>query len=369
MKLLHLAALALAPAAAFSTNSEAFNRLFGPNHDAGAVMSQLQGIMGQSQQKLAVAERHHKKTVKKIRKEAEAFLQHESAVYGSYIRNYTADLNKATADLEESVQEAKEGLAKAEAEPSTPNDWKDPNVELRAKLGAQVAAAERTIKKNERRAARSVREAEEHSEETMEDESSKLAMKLGDMSPLVDAAKKSLEAVVDKTVPAVAPVKAAVAAKTDKKGKVDLKALEDKLQQATKKTTAATAEVNKKLDGFLSKTDKDVAAKAAKIQQDLEKAQKTEIEKVLGVKTQAAPVKQTAAPAKKAQKAPVSKKAAPAPVAKKVEAVAAKKVEKVVAKAPAQPAPAAKPAATPAAKVESKPTAAPAKPAAAAAKK
>merc|ERR1719453_387179 len=135
------------------------------------------------------------------------------------------------------------------------------------------------------------------------------------MTPLVDSSKKTLEAAAEKTLPVLAASKVADV-KADKNGKVDLQGLEDKLAKASK-----TAEANKKLDGFLTKTGKDVADKTKAIQGDLEKAQKEEIEKVLGRKTEA-----KAAPAKK-----IAPKAAPA---KKVEVKAAKKVE-------AKPAPAA----------------------------
>merc|ERR1719502_602920 len=49
--------------------------------------------------KLAVAQRHHKKVVKKIRKEAEAFLQDESTAYGKYLNTYSAELTKANEEL------------------------------------------------------------------------------------------------------------------------------------------------------------------------------------------------------------------------------------------------------------------------------
>jgi len=265
--------------------------------------------MGASQQKLAVAERHHKKVVNKIRKQAAAFLEDESNVYGKYLGDYSAELAKATDELNDAVQVAKAGLAKAEAVPSTPNDWKDPAIEQRAKLGAQVASAERVIKKAERRRARSVREAEEQGEETMEDEAQKLGMKLGDMTPLVDQAKKTLEAVAEKAPVVVAKTAVKTDAKADTK-KVDIKALQDKLAKASKKVTSDTADLNKKLEGFLSKTGKDVADKTAKLKADLDGAQKVEIEKVLGRKQEpakAAPVSKhhTPVPSKPSVKLPV----------------------------------------------------------------
>merc|ERR1719198_881475 len=194
-------------------------------------MAQLQGMMGQAQQKLGAAERHHKKVVKKVRNEAAAFLEQESNVYGKYLQDYSAELVKATDELQNVVDMAKAAIKQSEAAPSSTSDWKDPLVEQRAKLGAQVAATERTIKRAERRRSRQVREAEERAEENMEDEAQKLGMKLGDMTPLVDKAKQTLEAAAEKQVPVLAAGKAAT--KSDTK-KVDLKALEDNLAKANK---------------------------------------------------------------------------------------------------------------------------------------
>lgn len=318
-----LIALALTPVVAISSSTSALEAEFGPKHDAQSVFSQLQGMMAGAQQKLGVAQRHHAKVVHKMRKEAEAALNQESTAYGKYLQDYSMELSKAKDELQSAISSAKAGLAKAEAAPSNPNDWKDPNVEQRAKLGAQVAAAERTIKRAERRSARQVREGEERAEETMEDESQKLGMKLGDMTPLVDAAKKNLEAVAEKQ----APVKstAQVETKADPKAKVDLKALQANLAKATADNQAKTVNANKKLDGFLTKMDKDLAGKTVKVMADLDTAQKTEIQKVLGrapgpakaAAKKAAPAK--AAPAKAAPAKATASKAAPA--TKKVTAV------------------------------------------------
>jgi hypothetical protein len=334
-----LIAFALTSATAFSSSSSDFLAGIGNNHDAGSVMASLTSMMGNAQQKLAVAQRHHKKVVKKIRNEAAAFLEQESNAYGKYLNDFSAELDLATADLQAAVDAAKAGLAKAEAAPANPNDWKDPEVEQRAKLGAEISAAERNIKKAQRHATRAVREGEEQGEETLEDNSQKLGMKLGDMTPLVEKSKKTLESVAEKVVPVKAAVAKAAVAKTDASSKkVDLKKLEDGLSKATQSQQAKTADANKKLDGFLTKSEKEVETKAKKIGEDLEVAQKAEIAKVLGRK-EAAPVSKVstsktadkkAAPVKAAIKAaPV--KAAPlkaAPVKKQSPSTKAAPVKK-----------------------------------------
>merc|ERR1719152_1124464 len=106
--------------------------------------------------------------------------------------------------------------------------------------------------------------------------------------------------------------------------------MEENLEKANKDSVAKTKDANTRLDGFLTKTGKDVADKAKKIQGDLEAAQKKEIDKVLG-RTDAAPA-QKAAPAKDAApkkvetvKATAAVKAAPAKAAPAKEAKAVKK--------------------------------------------
>jgi len=284
-----------------AVNAKSWSSIFGDKKDAMSVMSSLQGMMGESQRKLQVAQRHHQKVVKKVRKDAEAWLQDEAKMYGEYFSEYSVELAKASADLQNVIDEAKAGIAKSEAASAKVNDWKDPAVEDRAKLGAQVAAAERNHKKGDRHAARKVQESEEHGEELMEDEAQKLGMRVGDMTPLVDGAKKTMEATAEKKVPV-----AKLVAKTDAAAKVDLKALEDKLAKASKQVKDVTDDANKRMDGFLKKTDKSIGDKRVKLEKDLEVAQKEEIAKVVG----APPALKQTKPAEKEKAVPKSKASA-----------------------------------------------------------
>jgi len=308
-----LLALALAPGVLGSSVSS-FATFLGDKKDAGGVMAKLQEMMGQSQQKLAIASRHHAKVVKKMRNQAATWLQDEASVYGKYFSSYTAELEQAQAMLQAAIDDAKAGVAKSEkiSEHSV-NDWKDPAIEERAKLGAQIASTERTLKKTERRIARKVEESEEQGEETIEDHGTKLGFKLGDMTPLVDEAKKTLHAAAEAKAP-VTPVKVVAKADLDSK-KVDFKALEDKVAKASKNVVGVVADANKKLDGFLVKTDKEVGDKRAAIEKNIDTAQKEEIAKVLGHK----------------EAAPAAKKEATKKTAKVVKATTAKVVEATTA--------------------------------------
>jgi hypothetical protein len=318
--LIHL--ILAVPSAAFFSSSGFADQLIDPKdkHDAGAVMQKLNGMVAASQQKLGLAERHHKKVVNRVRKEADAMLEEQAKAYGDALNAFGLERERAEDELQAAIRSGKAGLEKAEAAAANSTNWNDPEVSVRAKLGAQLASSDRANKKNARHRLRQVREGEEAAEGTLEDNAQKLGMKLGDMTPLVDKAKKTVESVAEKTV---AAAKQNITVQAASKH-VNLTSSEDELKTVSAKSQAAISAANKKLDGFLSKIDKDVATKTAKIQEDLQKAQHEEIDKVLGQK----PVVVNVA-AKKSMPA-VGKKAkhvvAPSPPAqKKVDLVKAPK--------------------------------------------
>jgi len=319
MKLAIVLLLGAPLAALCASSSSEFLAELKAHPDGNAAMGTLQHLMAAAQQKLSLVERHHGKIVKKVRKQADAFLQEEAAAYGGALNSYSAELLKAEADMQEEVAVAKAGLKVSEAAPvPKTNDWKDPSVMERAKLNAQVAATERAVKHVERQRVSEVREGVERSEEQLESEAQKLGMKLGDMTPLVDTAKKTLEAQANKVQ--VAPkVVTPVASKT-----VNLPALQDALAKALPKERTAAASAQKKLDGFLSKADKELASKRTVIEQGLLDEQKAEITKVLGAAPSIKqPVKLAVKPAKAKVAAPA--KVAAAPAKKAVVAAPAKK--------------------------------------------
>lgn len=283
----------------------------------------MQKVMAAAQQSLAVAEHRHGKVVKSVRKQAALFLQDKATAYGNSISSYSDELEQAVKEAQDAVSSAEAGLAKEKAteDSKKSNEWtpNDPAVELRAKLGSQVTSAQQAVKRAERQRTRLLREAAEHAEETLEDESEKLGRKVGDMTPLVDKAKKAIEAVVEKKTSV-----AAVAGKTTAQAseKVNLKVLEENLVKATAGTKARIASANKKVQDVLSKTDKDVALESAKLRKTLDDDEAAAtVKKVVAkrvVKTApavkkvvATVVHDKAAPAK-VKAAPATEKAAPA---------------------------------------------------------
>jgi len=226
---------------------------------------------------LSLVERHHGKVVEKVRKQTESFLEEEAVTYGDALNVYSAEFMKAEAGLEDVVNDAKAGLKASEASPA--KSWPDPLVMQRAKLNSQLAATGRDAKHEDRARANQLREATEHSEESLETQANKLGLKLGDMTPLVDKAKKTLEAHVEKASVAAAVVKAS---KTSASANVDLASLQGELTKASLKERTEAVDAKKKLDGFLSKADKEIDTKRAKIEEGLDAAGRAENSQVLG---------------------------------------------------------------------------------------
>jgi len=306
--------------------------------DASGAVAQLSQLMGAAQQKMSLMERRYGKVVKKVRKEADSFLMEEAKEYGDALDSYSSQIVQAETELQSAVAATKAGLKEADAASAKTMSWNDPDVMKKAQLNSQVAATERAAKKVERQRQSQVREAREHSEESLESEGQKLGMKLGDMTPIVDKAKKAIEERAEKTTAAAAKVSEASAPK-----KETLTNLADGLTKAVSKEKTEAADAKKKLDGFLSKADQDIASKRAKIADSVLSAQNDMIKHVLG-ETPAKKVapKTKAAPAVKQHteaKAVVKAKEATATVlkattaAKPAKATAAPAVAKAVAKA------------------------------------
>jgi len=270
----------------------------------------LSSMMQAAQTTLAKAQRHHERVVQKVRKQVVSDFSFEADTVGSQIGEFAAELDSAAKEIEVAVNASKVGLAASEARAKKSTNWQDAEVEDRAKLNAQTGSAERNMKKMLRRSAQAIHSAEERSESSMEDESEKLSMKLGDLSTEYSAAKSELESNVTVTqANATAKMSEGHSAATPK-GK-DLKSLENNLADTLAKSQASIKGIQTKMDQFLGKIDKDVETRGSKIEDLLNVAQKKEIEKVLGH----SPTSTKAAPKAKSEAAPKAKSAA-APKAK-----------------------------------------------------
>jgi len=209
--------------------------------DASGAVAKLSQLMGAAQQKLSLVERRYGKVVKKVRKQADSFLMEEAKEYGDALDSYSSQIFQAEAELQSAVSAAKAGLKEADAASAKTMSWNDPEVMKKAQLNSQVAATDRAAKKVERQRQSQVREAREHSEESLESEGQKLGMKLGDMTPIVDKAKKAMEDRAEKISAAAAKVSVAAASK-----KANLTNLAEGLTKAVSKEKTEAADAKKK---------------------------------------------------------------------------------------------------------------------------
>jgi hypothetical protein len=201
------------------------------------------------------------------------------------------------------VNSSKVELKREQAIPTPVGDWDSKSSMEKAQLSAVIGSAERTVRHLDRHNERDVREAEEEAGQVIEDQSTKLSMKLGDLTSLSDDTKKGMDdhvsdesasfAVREQSKPA--PKEAALSG--DEVAR--LQAQGKKLQEAEKKSNADIATAKKKFSAFLAKESKTIESQTDSVSVDLAAAEKKELDRIDGK-----------VPPKKGQ----------APVAKKVDA-------------------------------------------------
>lgn len=271
-----LAAALLAPAAA----------TYDSTIDLGKVQAQLGAMMGAANDELKRAEAHHEKAVSKARDEVIDDYDDAAGTAGDAVVGFEADLVRAEVKLEAVVNASKATLAQAAKAPGA-DDWEGPGFMEKARLGAQVAAAERSLRHMRRQRTTLVQEAESQAVEPFEDESEKLGMILGDLSKDTDEAKEKIQGTVSyieesgnftrnatRELPKAAtpPV-----AKTAQEEQARLQSLGKSLEKATKESKAIVAQASKTLALKLATVAKDQSGKADAVKKDIHDAQIQEV--------------------------------------------------------------------------------------------
>jgi len=296
MKLIFATCLVAAAATADSTFK------FDPSN----AMGELQTLMQGAQSKLGHAQRHHEKVVQKLRKATEANFKADMITMENAVTDYSEEMATAEHELQVAVNSSKAELKREQAIPTPVGDWDSKSSMEKAQLNAVIGSAERTQRHLDRHNDRDVREAEEEAGQVIEDQTTKLSMKLGDLTSLSDDAKKGItDHVSDESASfavrqqnATAPKEAA--SPGDEVAR--LQAQEKKLQAAEKTSSAAIDVSKKKFNAFLAKESTAIDADSSKVIADLAVAEKKELDRIDGK----APPKKSKAPA--------------APLAKKVDA-------------------------------------------------
>mmetsp|Transcript_30402 Transcript_30402/g.66603 ORF Transcript_30402/g.66603 Transcript_30402/m.66603 type:complete len:294 (+) Transcript_30402:33-914(+) len=234
-----------------------------------AVSRQLSSILLATQTGLARAEAHHKKAVESARSEVDRLLASETAALGALVRRYSANLTQSEGRFDTAIKEAK-AAAKAAAEQATAdNAIQFPSGDGVLRLRAQVAAAERSLWRSKRQHARSVREAQRNAEDMLDGGSSKLSLLVGDLSPLMEGAKRQLEAAaVDSS-----DVPKSLANISANKTSGNLTAVAVELQRAQLSNQREVTMAEKDFRALLQKAELSVMEKWKRIGDGLHKAQ------------------------------------------------------------------------------------------------
>jgi hypothetical protein len=270
---------------------------FDPQNAMGELSSLMQGAQG----KLAHAQKHHEKVVQKLRKATEKDFKDDMVAMETAVTDYAEEMATAERGLQIAVNSSKAELKREQAIPTPIGDWDSKSSMQKAQLNAVIGSAERSVRHLDRHNERDVREAEEQAGQVIEDQTTKLSMKLGDLTSLSDDAKKGMADHVtdesasfavreqDKPVPKEAPLTGDEVARLEAQGK--------KLQDAEKKSTADIAVAKKKFSAFLAKESAQIETQTDKVGSDLAAAEKKELDRIDGK-----------VPPKKKSPAPVAKK-------------------------------------------------------------
>jgi len=302
--------------------------------DFGAVQMQLGNVMRASQEALSNAEKHHEKIVNDVRDDVEQNFDDQAHAMADAVTEYEQELINAEAQLEMLVNVSKIGLADAAKAPGA-DDWEGPNFMEKAKLGAELSAAERALKKMRRQRPNLVHQAQEQVEEPLGDEEQQLGMVVGDLSKDMDNSKDTIANYVEYVEDSKNMTRNATRdatqyfvgekAKTAKEETVLLQDFEAGLKDAVKQSSVAADKALAKLGKVIEQETKDQKNQTEVMEKRVKDAEKTEVSSVSGMSK-----KMEKAIAKAVPKARAAPKAKAAPKTVKV----AKETPK--AKAPAK---------------------------------
>jgi len=254
--------------------------------DPSNAMGELQTLMSGAQSKLGHAQRHHEKVVQKLRKSTEKNFKDDMVSIEGAITDYSEELATAARDLNVAVNSSKAELKREQAIPTPVGDWDSKSSMEKAQLNAVIGSAERTERHLDRHNDRDVREAEEQAGQMIEDESTKLSMKLGDLTSVSDDVKKGISDHVTDEAASFAVREQGKAAPKEASLAGDevarLQAQGKRLQAAEKKSTTDIDAAKKKFTAFLAKTTKTVDSETAQVVSDLAVAEKKEIDRIDG---------------------------------------------------------------------------------------
>lgn len=241
-------------------------------------------VLAETQQNLAVAEKHHRQAMKKTKKAWSKLLAAKASLLATAIKRYGDDLTVAANGWKQTTASTKLALEKS-ASNSSGVDWA--GIEKRAGLGAKVAAADSEIRRLARKKQSALHEAVRNAEEPLENSAGALTRKLGDLSAVLDKANTVLDD-AGQAAGASAEVPAHNESSSASKARTDLAALEHALVASKTKAKAGVVAAEKEFVTTLKGVTTNVTAETAKLKRELEESEKWEMQKVRSKPVQAA---------------------------------------------------------------------------------
>lgn len=258
--------------------------LVSPASKSEAMPQQLGMMMAQSQTSLAQAEAYYDKAVEKGKHGLADMLTTEAKILAAIIATYGDTLTEVAQGLDQAANSTKAEMA---AIPQPEGFAVD---EARASLGASVDAAKAEARRLGRKRATALRQAAEKATQTLEESAEQLGRKLGDVSVALDDAKAIVESSETQESSVPPAVKNASTSKKVSTGKhASLAELQQLLAAARKTTLVQDAAADKRFTAALAQASASLSASTAKIEADLVKAEKEEIQRVHERKVDAAP--------------------------------------------------------------------------------
>jgi len=255
------------------------------NADPHASFAQvLGGVLQAAQLGVKRAERQQEKAVEHVRQAAQEFFLHEAQTMGAFVNKYAFELQQAALDLEVAMNSSRKVLDAATAADHS-NAFAGPEVESRSKVIVALESAARSVRSARRQFDHLVDQAQGDAEQSLEDSADTLGRRVGDMTPVLDQAKASLQSAVEQREAATAKWHSddkanSTSSKGDAVSRMQALAAYVKSAQAANK--ARTAAAKETVDASIAKADKQLAAKVKEMIADLMAAEQAEIRDLRG---------------------------------------------------------------------------------------
>mmetsp|Transcript_48327 Transcript_48327/g.103534 ORF Transcript_48327/g.103534 Transcript_48327/m.103534 type:complete len:326 (-) Transcript_48327:78-1055(-) len=244
---------------------------------------ELSQVLEESKRRLSLVEAQQEKAVEKARSKLGDALNKEASKLETALLAQSKNLQTATKSIEQVVKESREALS-AEDSSKNSNSWNGSAVEAQARLSAKISLLESFAKRSERSSKRAGEEALRRAKAVLEDGAFPLNRKLGDLSPLLQEAEKTL--VLDDTEESnlksssSSSSAASLLVKNNSGEKKAQTLSAEALEEVKKQATAQADEAGKAFKATLEASQKTLKTQVEAIKTALEAAEREEMSTV-----------------------------------------------------------------------------------------